>query len=83
MILDSRGVRPSDSKIYVVAALTRPVTVEYFRTFLGMIGCLRRLVQDFIRIAALLTDILRNRDFTAKKDRKSQNSLGPPSPTGF
>ena len=66
MILDRNGMRPSSSKMYAVAALSRPTTVEDLRTFLGMTGYLRRFVKDYSRIAAPLTDILRNSNFATK-----------------
>nr|GEZ19234.1 reverse transcriptase domain-containing protein [Tanacetum cinerariifolium] len=46
------------AKIDVIAKLTHPTTVKGVRSFLGHAGFYRRFIQDFFKIARLMTNLL-------------------------
>lgn len=48
------GVAPDFDEVKAVADWKRPETVRELHSFLGFLGCYRRFVKDFARIAAPL-----------------------------
>ena len=53
------GIRPEDSRIQAILAITQPKTKKDFRAFLGMTGYYRRFVQDYATITEPLTELLK------------------------
>jgi len=56
------GIRPDLAKIAVVAEWPVPQNLLELMRFLGLTGYFRSLIKDYARIAAPLTDMLRNLD---------------------
>ncbi|KAL0559513.1 hypothetical protein IC582_004126 [Cucumis melo] len=56
-VVSSEGVSVDPAKIEVVTNWPRPSTVSEIRNFLGLAGYYRRFVEDFSRIASLLTQL--------------------------
>jgi hypothetical protein len=56
------GIRPDLAKIAVVAEWLVPQNLLELMHFLGLTGYFRSLIKDYARIAAPLTDMLRNLD---------------------
>jgi len=56
------GIRPDLAKIAVVAEWPVPQNLLELMCFLGLTGYFRSLIKDYARIAAPLTDMLRNLD---------------------
>ncbi|CAM9851265.1 unnamed protein product [Choristocarpus tenellus] len=67
---------PAPSEIIAVAKLDPPSTVEQLRSFLGMTGYMRQFVPNYGEVAAPLTNILRNKGYASKRDRKMIIPLG-------
>ena len=42
-------------KVEVMMSWERPKSVFEIRSFLGLVGCYRRFIEDFSRLAALMT----------------------------
>ena len=70
MVVDMLGVRPSQSKVDAVAQLTRANTVEEVKTLLGMTGYLRKFVSKFIALETPILNLLRDKNFASKRERK-------------
>ena len=52
-------VKPAQSKLDALEAVTTPTTKRQVRAFLGLAGYYRRFIPDFSSIATPLTDLLR------------------------
>ena len=70
MMFDINGIHTAPSKMKGVAKMPRPTNIEEFRAFLGLIGYLRQLVENYSIIASPLTNILHNKDFATKRSLK-------------
>nr|GEW87656.1 reverse transcriptase domain-containing protein [Tanacetum cinerariifolium] len=57
-ISDSPWIEVDKSKVDVIAKLSHPTTVKGIRSFLGHAGFYRRFIQDFSKIARLMTHLL-------------------------
>ncbi|GFZ06584.1 hypothetical protein Acr_18g0007540 [Actinidia rufa] len=58
-VVSASGVAVDSSKIEAVMNWKRPKTVFEIRSFLGLAGYYRRFVEDFSRLAALMTRLTR------------------------
>ncbi|CAB1099388.1 unnamed protein product [Ectocarpus sp. CCAP 1310/34] len=72
------GTRPAPSKVKAVQEMELPSTVGELRSFLGLANYLRGFVPNFSAIAAPLSDILRNKEFSSKRARNKRVVMGPP-----
>nr|GEU80401.1 reverse transcriptase domain-containing protein [Tanacetum cinerariifolium] len=52
------GIEVDKAKVYVIAKLPHPTTVKGIRSFFGHAGFYRRFIQDFSKIARLMTSLL-------------------------
>ncbi|GKC42576.1 reverse transcriptase domain-containing protein [Tanacetum coccineum] len=52
------GIEVDKAKVDVIAKLPHPTTVKEIRSFLGHVGFYRRFIQDFSKIARLMTRLL-------------------------
>lgn len=69
MMVDETGMKAALSKLEATAIMPVPTDVE-------LTGYLRNFVQDYIIIAALLTDLLRSRAFSSKCAREMPIAWG-------
>nr|GEX40677.1 reverse transcriptase domain-containing protein [Tanacetum cinerariifolium] len=53
------GIEVDKAKVDVIAKLPHPTTVKGIRSFLGHAGFYRRFIQDFLKIARLMTRLLK------------------------
>ncbi|KAL4038175.1 hypothetical protein IC575_001783 [Cucumis melo] len=60
-VVSSEGVSVDLVKIEVVSSWPRPSTVSKVRSFMGLAGYYKRFMEDFSRIASLLTQLTRKR----------------------
>ncbi|TYK11882.1 retrotransposon protein, putative, Ty3-gypsy subclass [Cucumis melo var. makuwa] len=58
-VVSNEGVSIDPAKIEVVTSWPRPSTVSEIHSFLGLVGYYKRFVEDFSRIASLLTRLTR------------------------
>lgn len=56
----SQGIRPNLDKVGAIVNWPTPETVQQLMGFLGLANYFRRLISDFARIAAPLTDLTRD-----------------------
>nr|GEU42805.1 reverse transcriptase domain-containing protein [Tanacetum cinerariifolium] len=56
--ISKEGIEVDKAKVYVIAKLPHPTTVKGIRSFLGHAGFYRRFIQDFSKIARLMTRLL-------------------------
>ena len=64
--IGSEGIKPNLDKVAAVVNWLEPTDIQDLMGFLGLTGYFRRLVNDYARIAAPLTDLLRNLDINTK-----------------
>ncbi|GKD81448.1 reverse transcriptase domain-containing protein, partial [Tanacetum coccineum] len=63
------GIKVDRAKVYVIAKLPHPTTVKGVRSFLGHASFYRRFIQDFSKIARLMTHLLeKETPFVFSKD---------------
>ena len=60
------GIKPNLDKVAAVVNWPEPQDVQDLMAFLGLTGYFRRLINDYARIAAPLTDLTRKVDFNIK-----------------
>jgi hypothetical protein len=58
-VVDKDGVRPVDDKVAAIVQLPLPRTVRAVKGFLGMMGCYRKFIKDFAKLAAPLETLTR------------------------
>lgn len=63
-VISSNGVGVDYEKVKAIKVWPKPETVKAMRRFLGLIGYYRRFIQDYEKIAAPLTRMLKKNDFT-------------------
>nr|GEU62539.1 reverse transcriptase domain-containing protein [Tanacetum cinerariifolium] len=56
--ISKNGIEVDKAKVDVIAKLHHPTTVKGIRSFLGHVGFYRRFIQDFLKIARLMTRLL-------------------------
>nr|GEU56345.1 hypothetical protein [Tanacetum cinerariifolium] len=56
--ISKNGIEVNKAKVEVIATLPHPTTVKGIRSFLGQAGFYRRFIQDFLKIARLMTRLL-------------------------
>nr|GEZ09034.1 reverse transcriptase domain-containing protein [Tanacetum cinerariifolium] len=67
--ISKSGIKVGRAKIDVIAKLPHPTTVKGVRSFLGHAGFYRRFIQDFSKIARLMTHLLeKETPFVFSKD---------------
>nr|GEV85989.1 reverse transcriptase domain-containing protein [Tanacetum cinerariifolium] len=57
--ISKNGIEVDKAKVNVIAKLRHPTTVKGNRSFLGHAGFYRRFIQDFLKIARLMTRLLK------------------------
>nr|GEU65386.1 reverse transcriptase domain-containing protein [Tanacetum cinerariifolium] len=57
--VSKNGIEVDKAKVYVIAKLPHPTTVKGIRSFLGHADFYRRFIQDFSKIARLMTRLLK------------------------
>nr|GEV09338.1 reverse transcriptase domain-containing protein [Tanacetum cinerariifolium] len=57
--ISKNGIEVDKAKVAVIAKLPHPTTVKGIRCFLGHAGFYRRFIQDFLKIAWLMTRLLK------------------------
>nr|GFA38469.1 reverse transcriptase domain-containing protein [Tanacetum cinerariifolium] len=57
--ISKNGIEVDKAKVDVIAKLSYPTTVKGIRSFLGLAGFYRRLIQDFSKIARWMTRLLK------------------------
>nr|GFC51777.1 reverse transcriptase domain-containing protein [Tanacetum cinerariifolium] len=68
--ISKNGLEVDRAKFNVIAKLPHPTTVKGVRSFLGHAGFYRRFIQDFSKIARLMTHLLEKEiPFVFSKDR--------------
>ena len=80
MVVDTRGARPSQSKIDAVAQLTRANTVEELSALLGKTGYLRKFVPRYSALVAPISNLLRDKRLR-RNERGSSRFHGERSKT--
>ncbi|GJW78613.1 ty3-gypsy retrotransposon protein [Tanacetum coccineum] len=66
--ISGQGVSPEAEKIAAIQQWPQPTSFTTIRAFLGLTGYYRRFVQNYARIAAPLTDILKMKEFKWTED---------------
>ncbi|GJU45220.1 reverse transcriptase domain-containing protein [Tanacetum coccineum] len=67
--ISKSGIKVDRAKVDVIAKLPHPTTVKGVRSFLGHAGFYRRFIQDFSKIARLMTHLLeKETPFVFSKD---------------
>nr|GEV32410.1 reverse transcriptase domain-containing protein [Tanacetum cinerariifolium] len=56
--ISKNGIEVDKDKVDVIAKLYHPTTIKGIRSFLGHAGFYRRFIQDFLKIARLMTHLL-------------------------
>jgi hypothetical protein len=59
-LVSASGLQPDPKKIQVVTDWPTPKTVQDVRAFLGLANFFRKYIQGFAKLAAPLTNLLRN-----------------------
>ncbi|GKA96672.1 reverse transcriptase domain-containing protein [Tanacetum coccineum] len=75
--ISKSGIEVDRAKVDVIAKLPHPTTVKGVRSFLGHAGFYRRFIQDFLKIARLMTHLLEKETpfFFSKECIESFNTL--------
>ncbi|GJR55001.1 reverse transcriptase domain-containing protein [Tanacetum coccineum] len=75
--ISKSGIEVDRAKVEVIAKLPHPTTVKGVRSFLGHAGFYRRFIQDFSKIALLMTHLLEKETpfFFSKECIESFNTL--------
>ncbi|GJR98588.1 reverse transcriptase domain-containing protein [Tanacetum coccineum] len=74
--ISKSGIEVDKAKVDVIAKLPHPTSVKGVRSFLGHAGFYRRFIQDFSKIARLMTHILeKETPFIFTKDIEAFNIL--------
>ncbi|XP_027184187.1 uncharacterized protein LOC113782494 [Coffea eugenioides] len=60
-VLSSRGIKVDRVKIDIISAIPYPTSVREVRYFLGHAGFYRKLIEDFLKIGALLFQFLQKK----------------------
>ncbi len=58
-IVSKDGLRPGPGNVEAIVKMKPPTNVKETRRFLGMAGCYRKHIDNFLKIAAPLTDLTR------------------------
>ena len=58
-VVCKEGIRVDPKKVEAMMHWPRPTNVTEIRSFLGFAGYYKKFIQDFSRIAALLTQLIR------------------------
>lgn len=70
-------------KIKPLTEMQKLTTVRELRAFVGMANFLRNVVKDFSALVVPMTDILRNKESSAKRARHKSIPWGPAQDDAF
>ena len=75
-VVFSKGIRMEDERIEAVKQLPEPQSVRDIQVFLGFANFYRRFIQEFSRIAAPLTSMLKTSGSTESKTQLGEGGVG-------